>query len=292
MQNIGRFLLISLAVAVAVLLVVWLTSRPADERGFFDLETPLVIAHQGGERLRPSNTMASFRNAMDLGVDVLEMDIHSSADDVLVVIHDDTVDRTTDGTGRVHDLTLAELQQLDAGEYWTDDDGQTYPYRGQGITIPALEEVLGAFPGMPVNIEIKQVEPSIAADLCTMLRQYGRTDLALVASFHGQAMEEFRAACPEVATSMVESEIRVFYVLNRVGLGSLYSPPGQAFQVPERSGSLEILTTPFINGAQANNIAVHAWTIDETEDMARLLELGLDGIITDRPDRMLELLGR
>lgn len=292
MRTIGRIVLIILAVAATVLLVVWLTSRPAVERSFFDLEGPLVIAHQGGERLRPSNTMASFQNAMDLGVDVLEMDVHSSADGVLVLIHDESVDRTTDGTGRVHDLTFAQLQQLDAGDYWTDDDGQTYPYRGQGITIPSLEEVLAAFPGMPVNIEIKQVEPSIAADLCELLRRYDRTELTLVASFHAQSMNEFRTACPEVATSMVEGEIRTFYVLNRVGLGRLYSPPGEAFQVPERSGGIEILTQPFVDGAHDNNIAVHAWTINETADMARLLELGLDGIITDRPDRMLTLLGR
>ncbi|MEZ4518247.1 MAG: glycerophosphodiester phosphodiesterase [Chloroflexota bacterium] len=236
--------------------------------------------------------MASFQNAMDLGVDVLEMDVHSTADGVLVVIHDDTVDRTTDGTGRVHDLTLAEIQALDAGDYWTDDDGQTYPYRGQGIRIPALEEVLSAFPGMPVNIEIKQSEPSIAGDLCDMLRQYNMTDKALIASFHKESMQEFREVCPEVATSMVESEIRVFYVLNRIGLGSLFNPPGEAFQVPESSGGLEILNQSFVENAQKDNIAVHAWTINETEDMARLLELGLDGIITDRPDRMLELLGR
>lgn len=292
MKSIGRILVIVLAVAAAVLLIVWLTSRPAEERSFFDLEGPLVIAHQGGEGLRPSNTMASFQNAMDLGVDVLEMDVHSTADGVLVLIHDDTVDRTTDGTGRVNELTFAELQQLDAGDYWTEDDGQTYPFRGQGITIPALEEVLAAFPGMPVNIEIKQVEPSIAGDLCELLRRYERTDRALVASFHPESMNEFRSLCPEVATSMVESEIRVFYVLNRLGLGGLYSPPGEAFQVPERSGSIEILTPPFVSGAQGRDIAVHAWTINETADMARLLDLGLDGIITDRPDRMLQLLGR
>ncbi len=292
MKSIGRFILIFLAVGAAVLLLLSLFSQPADEASFFDLEGPLVIAHQGGEGLRPSNTMASFQNAMDLGVDVLEMDVHSTADGVLVLIHDDTVDRTTDGTGRVNDLTFAEIQQLDAGNYWTDDDGQTYPYRGQGIRIPALEEILTVFSGMPVNIEIKQVEPPIAGDLCDMLKRYEMTDRALIASFHSEPLQTFRELCPTVATSMLESEIRTFYVLNRVGLGSLYTPPGEAFQVPESSGSIEILTQPFVDGAHGNNIAVHAWTINETADMARLLDLGLDGIITDRPDRMLELLGR
>lgn len=292
MTNIMRIVVIVLAASTGIVIVASIVTPPAEHRSFFDLEGPLIIAHQGGEWLRPSNTMPAFQNAVDLGVDVLEMDVHSTADNVLVLIHDDTVDRTTDGTGRIQDFTFAELQQLDAGYYWTDDEGQSYPFRGQGITIPALEEILAAFPQMPVNIEIKQLEPSIAGALCDMLRKYEMTEQALVASFHREAMLEFRALCPEVATSMVESEIRLFYALNRAGLGSVFSPPGHAFQVPESSGDTQILTNQFVSGAHGNNIAVHAWTINESEDMARLLELGLDGIITDRPDRMLELLGR
>lgn len=292
LRRIGVFGLILLVAGVAAIILMSMLTPVAEERSFFDLEGPLVMAHQGGEGLRPSNTMVAFQNAMDLGVDVLEMDVHSTADGVLVLIHDDSVDRTTGGSGRVNDLTFAELQALDAGHYWTDDDGQTYPYRDQGIRIPAIEEVLRAFPGMPLNIEIKQAVPSIAGDLCELLRRYSMTEKALVASFHPVSLEEFRSLCPEVATSMLESEIRQFFVLNRIGLATLFAPPGQAFQVPETSGDTLILTKHFINGAHANNIAVHAWTINETEDMARLLELGLDGIITDRPDRILELLGR
>ena len=103
-------------------------------------------------------------------------------------------------------------------------------------------------------------------------------------------MNEFRAACPEVATSMVEDEIRPFFILNTIFLGALYSPPGAAFQVPEYSGSLHVLTPRFVRGAQANNVAVHPWTIDDPADMARFLDMGVDGIITDRPDLMIELL--
>ncbi len=291
-RKIGIFLLISLLIGAGALLLVRLLSAPAESYSFFDNDGPMVIAHQGGEELRPSNTMASFSHAMELGVDVLEMDVHSTADGELVLIHDDTVDRTTDGTGRVHDLTLAEIQQLDAGHYWTADEGQTYPYRGQGIQIATLEEVLTAFPGTRLNIEIKQLEPSIAGQLCDTLRRFDMTDRALVASFHPESINEFRTACPDTPTSMVESEIRMFYVLHRLGLASLYSPPAEAIQVPEEDGGIYILSERFIGDAQGIGLNVHAWTIDETEDMARLLERGLDGIITDRPDRMLELLGR
>lgn len=289
-RRLLRVLLVVLGIAAAVLVALALLIPTAPEYPFFDSDRPMVIAHQGGEGLRPSNTLIAFENAVALGVDVLEMDVHGTADGALVLIHDDTVDRTTDGTGRVLDFTLAELQQLDAGDYWTPDDGATYPYRGQGVRIPTLEEVVTAFPQMKVNIEIKQVEPSIAVPLCKLLRHYDMADRALVASFHPMAMDEFRAACPEVATSMVEDEIRPFYVLNLAFLGRLYRPPGAAFQVPEYSGDRLVLSPRFVRGAHANNVAVHPWTIDDPADMARFLDMGVDGIITDRPDLMLEVL--
>ena len=167
---------------------------------------------------------------------------------------------------------------------------RTYPYRGQGVRIPTLEEIVTAFPEMKYNIEIKQVDPSIAVPLCKLLRHFGLTDRALVASFHPTAMDEFRAACPEVAASMVEDEIRPFFILNTAFLGSLYRPPGAAFQVPEYSGSQHVLTPRFVRGAQRNNVAVHPWTIDDPADMERFLDMGVDGIITDRPDIMIEVL--
>ena len=290
MRRLLRALLVIVVIVAAVLVAAALLTPPAPEFPFFESDRPMVIAHQGGEGLRPSNTLIAFENAVALGVDVLEMDVHSTNDGVLVLIHDDTVDRTTDGTGRVNDFALAELQQLDAGEYWTADDGATTPYRGQGVRIPTLDEVLTAFPQMKFNIEIKQIEPSIASSLCEALRAHDLTDRALIASFHPTAMNEFRAACPEVATSMVEDEIRPFFILNTIFLGALYNPPGAAFQVPEYSGSLHVLTPRFVRGAHGNNVAVHPWTIDDPTDMARFLAMGVDGIITDRPDLMLELL--
>ncbi len=290
MRRLLRALLVIVVIVAAVLVAAALLTPPAPEFPFFESDRPMVIAHQGGEGLRPSNTLIAFENAVALGVDVLEMDVHSTADSALVLIHDDTVDRTTDGTGRVNDFALAELQQLDAGEYWTADDGATTPYRGQGVRIPTLDEVLTAFPQMKFNIEIKQIEPSIASSLCEALRAHDLTDRALIASFHPTAMNEFRAACPEVATSMVEDEIRPFFILNTIFLGALYNPPGAAFQVPEYSGSLHVLTPRFVRGAHGNNVAVHPWTIDDPADMERFLDMGVDGIITDRPDLMIELL--
>lgn len=290
MRRFG-FILLAIIVLIAIILAALsFLTPPARERAFFAANRPMVIAHQGGEGLRPSNTLLAFDNAVALGVDVLETDVHSTRDGVLVLIHDDTVDRTTDGAGRVNDLTLEEIKQLDAGDYWTNDDGQTYPYRGQDVRIPTLEEILIAHPQMRFNIEIKQREPSIAGSLCESLRRHGLTERTLVASFHAQAMTEFRAACPEVATSMVEDEIRPFYILNLLFLGGLFNPPGEAFQVPEYSGERHVLTPRFVRAAQGNGIAVHPWTIDDPTDIRRFLDMGVDGIITDRPDVMLQVL--
>jgi glycerophosphoryl diester phosphodiesterase len=264
-------------------------SMPVPDHPFFESEKPLVIAHQGGEQLFPSNTMLAFAGAVEMGVDVLELDIHATADDVIVAIHDDTVDRTTDGSGRISELAFSELAQLDAGYYWTGDEGQTFPFRGQGITIPSLKEIFTAFPNMPMNIEIKQESPSIVSSFCRLLSEFGKGEQVLVASFHQTTIEEFRAQCTGVATSMVESEIRLLYGLNLARLGAIFRAPGHAIQIPEYSGDLHVATESFVRAAHAHNVEVHVWTVNEVEDMQRLLDVGVDGIITDRPDRLLEL---
>jgi glycerophosphoryl diester phosphodiesterase len=258
-----------------------------------DQPRPLVIAHQGGDGLWPSDTMYAFERAVALGVDMLEMDLHVTADGHPVLMHDETVDRTTNGTGRLEDLTLAQVKALDAGYRWTADDGQTFPYRGQGITVATVEELFQAFPDMPMNIEIKLVERiPIAEPFCQMIRQYNMQDKVLVASFHQDAMDAFRAACPEVSTSITQDEVINFFVRQKLGLAASYSPPGQAVQVPETRAGLRILTNGFVTSAQQRGMDVHAWTINEEADMQRMIDLGVNGIITDYPDRLLGLLGR
>lgn len=253
----------------------------------------LVIAHQGGEKLRPDNTMLAFQHAVDLGVDMLEMDIHGTSDGELVVMHDETVDRTTNGSGLIKEMSYAEIRELDAAYHWPHHDLEgERSYRGQGVQVPALRELFAAFPNMPMNIEIKQVEPSIVPPFCDLLHEYDMMDKVLVASFDPATLENFRDICPDVATSGTEPEIRNFFILNTLFMSSAYTPYVEAFQVPEYSGDLHVLTRRFIQGAQQRNVEVHAWTIDEQEDMERLIALGIDGIITNRPDILLELLGR
>jgi len=294
-----RSKLLKIALGIVILFVaayalLALFARPAPEHPFFTQldHHPLVMAHQGGYGLWPSNTLYAFQRAVALGVDVLEMDVHSTTDDVLVVIHDDTVHRTTDGSGAVHDFILAELQRLDAGYRWTSDGGGTFPYRGQGIRIPALEELFVAFPGMPMNIEIKQAEPSIAAPLCRLIREYDMEERVLVASFHEVATREFRQACPEVATATIQNEVIILFALSRPFLEGVYSPAAGAMQVPEYRSGIHVLAPRLIDAAHKRGLQVHAWTINDEDDMRRLIDLGVDGIITDYPDRLLQVLGR
>jgi glycerophosphoryl diester phosphodiesterase len=286
--------------ALALYFILAWRVEPVPPHPYFDGPArPWVIAHQGGERLFPSNTLLAMQGAANLGVDVLEMDVRATRDGALVVIHDETVDRFTNGTGVVSEMSFADLRQLDAGYYWTNDDGATYPYRGQGVVVPTLDEILAAFPDTRCNIEIKQVEPPIATAVCAALRQRGRAAQALVGSFHETVVLDFRAACPEVATAMVEAEIRPLWILNALFLGRLYQPPAgaNAIQVPERGnlpllGEVQVVTPRLVRAAHRHNIEIHVWTVNETADMERLLATGIDGIITDRPDRALRLLGR
>lgn len=282
---------LALALFVIFLTLAWQT-HPMPPHPFFAQTSnrPLVIAHQGGDGLRPSNTMAAFDHAVELGVDVLEMDIHSTADGVLVTIHDDTVDRTTNGHGRVQDFTLAELQELDAGYHWPTLEGRENeterPFRGQGIRIPTLAAVFEKHGHMPMVIEIKQVEPPIAQPFCDLIREHNMNDKVLVASFHKEAMQAFRTACPEVATSAVGDEVQLFYVLSQLNLNAINQSVAHAFQVPEYSGDTHVITPRFVADAHAHNVEIHAWTINENEDIARMIELGVDGLITDYPDRV------
>ena len=269
------------------------TGQPALERAIFKTENtrPLVFAHRGGGGLFPENTLEAFRYSVQMGVDVLELDVHSTLDGTLVVMHDGGVDRTTNGRGRVSEMTLAELKKLDAGYQFTPDDGKTFPYRGRGITIPTLQEIFDSFPSMTFNVEPKQVEPSVVKPLCAMIRARNMTEKVIVGSFRQAAIDEFRQECAEVATAATPSEVSEFLALYKVGLGASYSPPMQVLQIPERVGSIQVASKDFIDTARKLNLKVHVWTINETEDMQRLLEMKVDGIMTDYPDRLLKLLG-
>lgn len=268
------------------------TGKSAEAKAIFEKpqSRPLVFAHRGGGGLFPENTLEAFKYSADMGVDVLELDVHSTSDGKLVVLHDRTIDRTTNGQGNVKDLTLEDLKRLDAGYKFTTDGGQTFPFRGKGITVPTLEEVLSAFPATTFNIEPKQQTPSITKSLCAILREKNATGRVIVGSFRQEVLDEFRAECSEVATSASPSEASRFLAYYKTGIAASYAPPMQALQVPENLGYLNVVSKDFVEAAHKLNLKVHVWTINKPEDMQRLLDIGVDGIMTDYPDRLLNLL--
>jgi glycerophosphoryl diester phosphodiesterase len=267
---------------------------PIHEHAYFRVDTsrPLVIAHRGGAGLWPENTLYALERAAALGVDVIETDVHATAEGELVVLHDELVDRTTDGSGPVNAMTLAELKRLDAAYRFSTDGGRSFPLRGTGVTVPTLREVFEALPRMRFNIEPKQGAPSLSLPLCSLIREHGMIDRVMIASFSGATLQEFRRECPEVATSASTGEVATFLALQEAGLASSYSPVMQALQVPERSGVVPVLTRDFVEAAHGRNLRVHVWTINDEAEMRRLIVTGVDGIMTDYPDKLLDVLGR
>lgn len=286
-----RVFVILLIVTLAMLLILVPDAPPS---AYYDsADRPLVIAHQGGDGIWPGDTMYAFENAVEIGADVLEMDAHITGDGQIVLMHDEEVDRTTDGTGLIEDMTVDELKQLDAAYQWSNDDDKTFPYRGQGIRVPTLEELFQKFPQMRYVIEIKLTENPIEQPLCDLIRKHDMHNRVMIASFHDQAMQNFRATCPEVATSASRGEVTSFVLLGKVFLSGLVAPQYESIQPPyepSESKNIPIMTKRFIREAHAKNIAVEPWTVDDPELMKQYIEWGVDGIITDRPDLMIEVL--
>jgi len=270
-----------------------LVERPVADHAFFAAEAGVqVIAHRGGGRLRPENTLAAFSNAVALGADMLEMDVRATADGVLVVLHDATVDRTTDGQGRLDRLTLSALQKLDAGYRWSPDGGRSTPFRGAGVRVPTLAEIFARFPRTRMVVEIKPAQPALAGSLCGLIRRAAMTQRILVASMHDAVLEAFRSACPDVVTSMGPDEGRLFYLASLVHLSGALGPKAQALQLPYAWGERVLATATLVAAVRARNLKLHVWTLNDEATMRRALALGVDGIMTDRPDLLLRLVGR
>jgi glycerophosphoryl diester phosphodiesterase len=277
----------------------------------------LNIAHQGGEIEAPSNTLYALKTARAKGSEVLEIDVHATKDGEIVVIHDTTVNRTTNGTGRVDALTLEEIKRLDAAHWFVPDCGtcrtrpaEQYTLRGlatgdapmpeelegfepNDFTIPTLREVLETFPDDLINIEIKNTAPDTAPyeeALADLLAEFGRTDDTIVVSFLDNALELFKLHAPEVHTATATGQAAVFWASAQGPAPGLPNPRHKALQVPIQLNGIPVVNQDFVRRAQANGLAVHVWTINRREDMEWLLDLGVDGIMTDRPTLLEQVL--
>ncbi len=286
-------------VLVGIIAAAWLQTEPREPVPAYAAQDVTIIAHAGAQGHAPPNTMEAFEAALELGAHVLEMDLQVTADGRIVTIHDGTVDRTTDGSGPVSEFTLEELQSLDAGYTWQDEDGNT-PFRGQGVRHAALSEVFEAFPDTHLIIELKTdggeaiIQPTI-----DLIVEYDRVDRVTVASFNRDYLRPVREQLPRVPTNMPEAEAQTFYVLHRLGLHPWWTPPGELFQVPEfwdanlygiQIDDLRVVSPGFVRAAERLGIETQVWTINEVEDMHRMLDHGAHAILTDHPDRMVEVL--
>jgi glycerophosphoryl diester phosphodiesterase len=263
--------------------------KPPTPRGW-----PINFAHRGGAKVVPENTIEGFREGFAMGAEVVECDVHASAEGAIVVIHDAVVDRTTDGTGPVDEKTVPELQRLDAAYRFSADGGLTFPWRAKGVRIPTLEALYQAFPDAPFNIEIKGRRSGIEEAVFTQIEAAGATARTLVVSDSRGTISRFRRVSQgKVATASSTVELLIYWLLHVLHLGSLYEPPFQALQAPEKfKGVLPVVTRRFVRKAHDRGLRVDVWTIDDEAAMRRLLSFGVDGIMTDRPDVLTGVLNK
>lgn len=284
------------ALIIFLLVINFIPVSKIEEKPFFHNDRPMVIAHQGGELLAPSNTMAAFTNAANMGVDVLETDLHITKDGQLVAIHDPSVDRTTNGHGKVADMTLEEIQKLNAGYHFKDLEGN-YSYRGKGVYIPTAEEIFQKFGNtVRVEMEIKDDNPperyeEMASKLWTLIKKYHMEDKILVASFDQDILDTFTTYSKDkVATSGGKQEVTKFVVFHKFFLRNLYQPETDSFQLPTEDSGFDLTDKKLINGAHRRGMQIQYWTIDDPKTMKKLIDSGADGILTNRPDLLLDLL--
>lgn len=262
-------------------------------RPYLTADGPLFFAHRGGSALAPENTIVAFEKGLSFGADALETDVHFTRDGEIVVFHDATLNRTTDGTGPVAAHTLDELCALDAGFRYTPDDGHSYPYRGTGITIPTLREVLERFPDVRVNIEMKTSAAEGEERLWRLIQELGAQDRVLVASFPLAPLARFRhLSAGRVATSGTMPELRTFVLAAYARLTHRLRPEYDVLQVPESWRGIPVVSRVTLAAAHALGLPVHVWTVDDRPSMERLLALGVDGLMSDRPDVLADVLAK
>jgi glycerophosphoryl diester phosphodiesterase len=259
----------------------------------FDIERPLIMAHRGESENTPENTMLALESAASIGVDVLESDVHLTKDDEIVLFHDEDLERTTGKSGTIRSYTLDELRQIDFGYTFTPDGGATFPFRGKGHTIVTLQEAFNRFPDTIFNLDIKDTFPAAPAELAKLIVDTDRSDSVIIASFHNAQMERFRELMPNIPTSAHPGEVTRFVLNTKIGFPRINSKDihYRAFQVPTKSGPLKVVTKKFVRKAHDYNLAVHVWTINDSPTMNHLLDLGVDGIFTDNPKLLKQVIG-
>ncbi|HEV8064205.1 MAG TPA: glycerophosphodiester phosphodiesterase, partial [Acidimicrobiales bacterium] len=265
-------------------------------------------AHQGGAREAPSSTLNAIERAIGLGCNAIELDIHMTSDERLVACHDPTVDRTTNATGAISDYTLAELEELD-NAYWFvegqdvqhDRAESEYTLRGRApkdhaYGIATLDEIIDLTDGILLNLDIKKTAPDVPPyeeAIADLLRKRHRTEDVIVASFIDSASRAFKAYAPEIATSAGTNAVADFFRAVRAGeVIPAAVKTHVAVQVPASFQGIVVVDEQFVSAAHQAGLAVHVWTINERDEMERLCDLGVDGIISDTPSVLVDVLSQ
>lgn len=249
----------------------------------------LAFAHRGGSALRPENTLLAFDHGLQVGADGLEFDVRLSRDGVVVVHHDETLDRTTNGAGPVSDYSADALAQLDATFHFRGIEGQRFMGRGQGV--PRLTQVLSRYPGIPLIIELKGRDPELGRRALDAVRAARALDRVCFGGFSRRVLQAVRDAEPDACTSAAREEVRWFLYRSWVGL----APTATAFralQVPECAGRTRVVSRRFVEAAERAGVPVQVWTVDLPADMERLLGWGVNALISDRPDLAAQVIRR
>lgn len=287
--------------AVAVGAAAWagskalVTAQPRPKKVALEYDRPMILAHRGGSLLAPENTLAAFKKAASFGVDGFEIDIRLTSDEELIVFHDEFVDRTTDGAGKVSDLTLEKLRTFDLGYHFEDLEGEN-SYRGANEKVVTLRELLEEFPEMYINIDMKDSPETyegslMPSKLWRLLESAGAEDRVGVTSFYDEQIDRFNLyAQNRVVVGAGENEIKKAYAAFNSQFGHLYKPRADMLQIPIRSSVFNLVSPRFIAFLGELNIPVHYWTINDPEAMRALVGAGAKGIITDRPDLAVEII--
>jgi glycerophosphoryl diester phosphodiesterase len=255
---------------------------------FFKLPRPRAIGHRGSAGTHPENTLESFRAAAATGAPYIEFDIHMTRDGEVVVAHDEHLERMCGLERVIPEMTHAEVAAADAGRMFT-NDGATFPFRNKGIGIPRLAEVIAALPKLRMIIEIKQITPSLVAPMLQVIDRAGMRRNVLVASEHQEPLDEVRKLAPDFPTNFSYLESGLFFQA-MVARDANYRPPGAALQIPPNYESWQLVTPDSVEFAHSLGIEVHVWTVNEESEMTKLLDMGVDGIISDYPARLLNLI--
>lgn len=260
------------------------------DRPFFS-PMPRILAHRGDSAFYPENSLEAFESASSLGVDVIETDIHLTRDGKIIIWHDESVDRQTDGTGAVESFSYEELTALDAGFRFS--SGDSFPFRGKGIRMIGLSEALYHLPEMRFNVDLKTDSPLLVDKFVETVRAHDAAERVLGASFHVSNLRRLRSVAPQLASGISSREVKMLLVrqklhlrLDRVHIG------GDVLQVPVRSGALRIVTPSLIRTFHEIGIPIQVWTINDSYQMDALLSMGVDGIFTDDPRTLIEVLSR